>query len=378
MAPESTDRPAVACLATQGAGSLDERRIVALLAGVEPEVVAFGRGSRLRSAWALARRLRRLDPELVVIEGTGVAGGMVVLLGRWLEGRPFVLSSGDAVAPFLRAMNPALGLVGAVYERLLYRSCAGFVGWSPYLAGRALTFGAPRAMTAANWAEGEAGAGARERVRTALGIAEDDIVFGIVGALNWSGRYSYCYGLELVQAIRELDRPGVKALVVGDGSGRARLEALAGDALGRTVLLTGRIPHGEVADHLAAMDVASLPQSLDGVGAFRYTTKISEYLAASLPIVTGELPLAYDLDDGWAWRLPGDAPWDPRYVAGLRELMRTITPEDLASHAPAERRPAVFAKERQQQQVAAFIREVLDRERAGRRPPRSARAAGPA
>ena len=61
------------------------------------------------------------------------------------------------------------------------------------------------------------------------------------------------------------------------------------------------------------MDVASLPQSVDGVGSFRYTTKLSEYLAARLPVVTGEIPLAFDLDDGWMWRLPGDAPWEERY-----------------------------------------------------------------
>ena len=48
-------------------------------------------------------------------------------------------------------------------------------------------------------------------------------------------------------------------------------------------------------NHLAAFDLASLPQSVDGVGSFRYTTKLSEYLAAGLPIVTGQIPAAYDL-----------------------------------------------------------------------------------
>jgi hypothetical protein len=47
-----------------------------------------------------------------------------------------------------------------------------------------------------------------------------------------------------------------------------------------------------VPDYLAAFDVASLPQSCDQIGAFRYTTKLPEYLAAKLPIVTGELPVA--------------------------------------------------------------------------------------
>jgi hypothetical protein len=368
----------VACFATQGTGSLDEQRIATLLAALDPAVIAFDRGSKLRGALTLFRSLRRLDPELVVMEGTGIAGGAVVLLGRWFDGRPYVVSSGDAVAPFISAIHRALGPAGTAYERLLCRASAGFVGWSPYLVGRALTFGAPRAMTAANWCDQTPSPGGRERVRAALGIGAGDVVFGIVGSLNWTSRYGYCYGHELVRAARELGRPNLKVLVVGDGDGRSHLERLAGEELGRSVLLPGRVPREDVADHLAAMDVASLPQSVDGVGAFRYTTKVSEYLAAGLPIVTGELPLAYDLDDGWAWRLPGDAPWDPAYVAALAELMRTVSAEEIAVRRPLERTPATFSRERQQRHVEAFIRDVLAREqgrRGVRRPPRSDTAA---
>jgi hypothetical protein len=54
--------------------------------------------------------------------------------------------------------------------------------------------------------------------------------------------------------------------------------------------------------------------SVDQVGSFRYTTKLSKYLAFGLPVITGQIPLAYDLDDGWIWRLAGDAPW----IAGIR------------------------------------------------------------
>jgi hypothetical protein len=371
-------RALVACFATQGSGSLDERRIATLLAELDAVVVGFDRGSKLRGAIRLFRELRSLGPELVVMEGTGIAGGAVLLLGRWLDRRPYVVSSGDAVAPFIAAVSRLLGPAGAVYERLLCRASAGFVGWSPYLAGRALTFGAPRAMTAANWADDAPAPGARERVRSALGIEPGDVVFGMAGSLNWTPRYGYCYGYELVRAVLDVDRPDVKVLVVGDGDGRSRLEDLAGDRLGRTVLLPGRVPRDAVADHLAAMDVASLPQSVDGVGSFRYTTKISEYLAAGLPIVTGQIPLAYDLDEGWAWRLPGDAPWDARYLAGLVQLMREATHADVAARRPATAVPALFSRERQQRQVAAFIRDVLARERDRRTdppPPRSGDAA---
>src|SRR5437667_262209 len=153
-----------------------------------------------------------------------------------------------------------------------------------------------------------------------------EIVFGIAGTLDWNRRVGYCYGYELVHAAVRARRRGLRVLIVGDGTGRKPLEHAAGVELGKSVLLTGRVPREQVADYLAAMDVGSLPQSCDGVGSFRYTIKLSEYLSASLPIVTGQIPLAYDLDDGWLWRLPGQAPWDERYLRALARLMEQITP----------------------------------------------------
>jgi hypothetical protein len=106
------------------------------------------------------------------------------------------------------------------------------------------------------------------------------------------------------------------------------------------------------------MDVASLPQSVDGVGSFRYTTKISEYLKARLPIVTGQTPLAYDLDEGGIWRLGGQAPWDERYIAELGELMSEVSPADVEARRPPSDGGQLFSLEAQQRRVAAFIRDV--------------------
>lgn len=352
----------VACFATQGAGSLDERRILELLEPLAPQLIPFDRSKRTGALVDVLRQLRRQRPDLVVMEGTGFAGGLAVLLADAWLGIPYVVSSGDAVGPYLRMRHAALGLAGGIYERLLLRRAAGAIGWSPYITGRALTFGTPRAMTAPGWARGMPSADARVRSRERLGIPPDALVFGLVGSLAWRARMGYTYGLELVRALRLTDREDLRVCIVGDGTGRARLEREAGDDLGVRVLLPGRAPADEVPDMLAAFDVASLPQSTDAVGSFRYTTKLPEYLAAGLPVVTGQIPAAYDLDDGWLWRLPGEVPWDDTYVSALSRLMSELGVLELRARAAAARSAALpFEREAQVIRVVAFIDEVLAR-----------------
>jgi glycosyltransferase involved in cell wall biosynthesis len=294
------------------------------------------------------------------MEGTGVAGGLAVLALRWMYGIPYVVSSGDAVGPYVGSVHPFLAPLATAYERLLCSCSAGYIGWSPYLAGRALTFGAPRAITAAGWSTHADKPEAREPLRRELGIPSDAIVFGLVGSLAWNAHVEYCYGLELVRALTESDRPNVYVLIVGGGDGSERLAALAGDQLGKRVVLAGQVPREQVTEYLAAMDVGSLPQSVDKVGMFRYTTKISEYLAARLPVVTGQIPLAYDLDEGWLWRLPGTAPWDSEYIKALSRLMSTVTRDEVnqrRARVPVD--PVLFDAGRQQRRVTDFLLEVI-------------------
>jgi hypothetical protein len=348
----------VACFATQGPGSNDEARIVQLLADLEPAVWRFER-RRTRAAASLILAGVRDRPDIIVMEGTGLAGGLALMALRVLLRQRYVLSSGDAVGPFYSSRSVIAGPVGALYERLLCRLSAGFVGWTPYLTGRALSFGAPRAMTAPGWpAPGPVDDG-RDRTRAELGIPADAIVFGIAGSVNWSTRREYCYGLELVRAIARVRRPDVHVLVVGDGSGMTWLRRAAAVAPDR-VHLPGRVPREDVLRHLRAMDVGSLPQSVDKLGAFRYSTKLPEYVGAGLPVATGQLPLAYDLGDGWAWRLPGKAPWTEEYIAGLGALMERVSRAEIDDR---RRRLSLlepaFDRRRQQWAAAAFVRDLV-------------------
>jgi glycosyltransferase involved in cell wall biosynthesis len=347
--------------ATQGAEHLDAERLRYLLEPLEPVSFAFDRAGKLRSAVRLIREARARRPRLIVMEGTGLAGGLAVLWLSFAARIPFVLSSGDAVGPYLALRSRLAGVLGGVYERLLCRRCAGYIGWTPYLVGRALTFGAPHAMTAPGWPREQAAAGARDAIRGRLGIPADALVVGLVGSLNWRARVGYSYGAELVSAVRRSRREDLVACIVGDGPGSERLREMAGPDLGSRILMPGRVEPREVADYLAAFDVASLPQSVDGVGSFRYSTKLSEYLASELPIITGRIPAAYDLDAGYIWRLPGRYPWSSTYADALVELLESLSAEEIRRRREAIRARGddPFDRLAQQRRVGEFVGDIL-------------------
>jgi hypothetical protein len=352
--------------ASQGTGSGDEDRIRALLGSFDAEFIPFNRTQKRQGFFDCFRRLRSGGFDLFVFEGTGFSIGMAAILGRILYRRRYVFSSGDAVAPYLSARLPFAKLIFEIYERLLYRCCSGFIGWTPYLVGRALTLGATKAITAAGWApyacDAEEMRIARIEIRNQLEIPQDAIVFGLVGSLSWSNKYQYCYGAELIRAAgRAKSAPYV--LIVGDGSGLPHLKALAGEALGKTILLPGRVGRSDVPRYLAAMDIGSLPQSVDGVGGFRYTTKLSEYRDVGLCFMTNEIPMAYDLDQGDIWRLPGPSPWSEQFLKAMATLMDAMTIEEVETRKRSVTSSNEFDKLRQVDRVTAFINDIL---RAGR------------
>ncbi|MDY3552142.1 glycosyltransferase [Gemmata sp. JC717] len=355
--------PKVLVFSTLGHGSNDEHRILHLLREVEPEVVPFDRARKVRMFWRLVREIRRVRPDLVVMEGTGLSGGAALIVSRLAFGARYVVSSGDAVGPWVGSRYRLLGPVFGAYERLLCRFAAGFIGWTPYLVGRALTFGTPRAVTAAGWAPftrtADEQAADRVRTRARLGIPPENLVVGIAGSMVWTPRVGYCYGWELVEAACRVTRPDVTFLLVGDGTGRSQLEARAAGLPPGRVVFTGRVPQAELPGYYAAMDIGSLPQSVDRVGAFRYTTKLSEYLAFRLPVVTGHIPLAYDLDGGWLWRLPGAAPWCSEYADALAALVDRLGSEDLAAKRASAAIPVrEFDAGAQAARVGAFVRDL--------------------
>jgi glycosyltransferase involved in cell wall biosynthesis len=86
----------------------------------------------------------------------------------------------------------------------------------------------------------------------------------------------------------------IHVLIVGDGPSRADFEARAA-ALGleRHVTVTGRVPHADIPQYLAAMDVGVSPRATF----YASPMKVPEYMACGVPVLAPRTPNLIDLVD---------------------------------------------------------------------------------
>lgn len=333
---------------TGGIGDLHGLRVRRLTANLPFDVEVYD-VDRLRGRQYNLREIRRLlttgNWDLVYQEATGIVGGVNVIRAAREWGQRYIVSTGDPVGGYFRnGRGAAAGWLAERYERSLYRNCVCFVGWTPYLAGMALQMGAPRAVTIEGAVDTNvfkpAGGSQNRIIRDRLGIPPTAIVCGVVGSIKWSARHRYCYGLELVRMLDHLKRPDVTILIVGDGDGMGRLREEAARH-GDRVVFAGRVPETEVADLINVMDIGFITQTLDGLGNFRLTTKMPEYLAAGVPVAVSPIPGFFDyvLDAGWP--LPACHPSSDEMFRGIAVWLDGLSRDEVESKARHARKIAL-------------------------------------
>ncbi|MBE9178049.1 glycosyltransferase [Oculatella sp. LEGE 06141] len=124
----------------------------------------------------------------------------------------------------------------------------------------------------------------RAQCRNELGIAQDAIALVYVGSLN---RYIQEPG-PLIEALGREKPKNVVLHVVGDGSQRQQLEAIAKHT-GATAIFHGRLPQAQVATYIGAADLCLAPYntSLFADGNLTVSSlKVPEYLACARPVLT--------------------------------------------------------------------------------------------
>lgn len=151
-----------------------------------------------------------------------------------------------------------------------------------------------------------------------LGL-EDTFVFGYVSNLDHPRE-----GHELlVDAVRELRTAGrpATALIVGDGARREELQARAERAgVAEHVVFTGQVPHDEVADYYALLDVFVVPRVDERAARLVTPLKPYEAMAMGLPLVVSDLPALVEIvgrDERGLTFPTGDS-------AGLRRVLEVL------------------------------------------------------
>jgi len=116
------------------------------------------------------------------------------------------------------------------------------------------------------------------------------LTVGMIGSSVWSEKLGMCYGWDLIEMLRLLrDRP-VKGVMIGRGSGIARLKSLCRDyGIEDKILFLGHVMYGELPRLLNLIDICLSTQTNNLVGQVRTTGKLPLYLAAGRYILASNV-----------------------------------------------------------------------------------------
>jgi glycosyltransferase involved in cell wall biosynthesis len=146
--------------------------------------------------------------------------------------------------------------------------------------------------------------------------------FGLEGRLvvGFAGSFAKWHRTDLlVRAAAKLkdDFPNLHLLLIGDGAERAPTAELALElGIGDGVTFTGKIPHAEIPEHVAAMDIGVMPES----NLFGSPMKIYEYMAMRVtPVGPRYIPVEEAIDHEETGLI-----FEPRDLDGLAGCLRTL------------------------------------------------------
>lgn len=179
------------------------------------------------------------------------------------------------------------GGVKAILHRARLFSCDMFVATTEYIRGRmvgnarvprSMTVVVPNGITTVAGCDGE-----RERAREALGVAEHEIVVGIVGRAH--SIKGIDFAVEVLALLRNTGRDAALRFVfIGDGPHRADFESLAA-RLGVEDAFTFLGARSDARTLMYGFDIGFHPSR----GEVGYCLAILELMAAGLPVVVPRL-----------------------------------------------------------------------------------------
>jgi glycosyltransferase involved in cell wall biosynthesis len=292
--PLRARRPSEAVAATSGASTPS---LWSVLSRKAPEHVfeAAELGYNAYALAALEMQLSRARYQMIYDRYALFSIAGVLTAGR--RGIPLILEVNDsAVVSRIRPLK--LRAAARRMERFVWRRADAIVTITNYFRDLILDAGVspdrvhviPNAVDAATFTTVRNGAAIRAR----HGL-DGKITVGYVGAINFWRRVDL-----LVHAFARLSakHPRAHLVLTGEGPDREGVADLARSlGLENRVTFTGKVPHGEIPDHLAALDIAVIPHS----NTYGSPMKLFEYMAAGCTVLAPWLPPIVSIigqDDG--------------------------------------------------------------------------------
>jgi len=285
--------PRLLFFVNSGRESTDGRRVrefrKRLSCAPESDVLYRDDHGKLRSIPVLLRAARRLRPHLIYVELFGYSGLVGGILAKLLWGCKLGIGNGDEVfSTHLKNGRYVRALLSGALDLFLRRFADLSAVWSPYYRRWLQARGVRNVVCVPGCVDLSCLAPvSSEGLRQRLGL-EGSLVVGVVGNLQYSRKLDMVFGWDLVEALSYLRDLKIKGLVVGDGPGLDRLQAMAKefDVVDRVVFV-GRVPHDSLAAYYSVMDVGLITLSNDLDAKFTWTAKLPEYLACNVfPVMT--------------------------------------------------------------------------------------------
>jgi glycosyltransferase involved in cell wall biosynthesis len=175
---------------------------------------------------------------------------------------------------------------------------------------------------------------AGDEVRRRFGLSGQRVV-GFVGWIReWHGLEDLVRGMPQWPA----DLSDVHLLIIGDGPARSAIESAASACgVADRVHITGAVPHAQIVDHLAAIDVALQPAATS----YASPMKIFEYLAMAKPVVAVDQENTREILEDGANALffpPGDR------VAFVSAVQEIFSDQQRLEQMSARARSAIFER----------------------------------
>jgi glycosyltransferase involved in cell wall biosynthesis len=197
----------------------------------------------------------------------------------------------------------------------------------------------------------------------AASSTEADLCIGLLGSVIWNGSLSATYGYDLVEILAALSDLPVRGVLVGDGTGLARLKAHASArGVAQRMTFAGHVPYPELGSWLHSFDVALSTQTNDLPGQVRTTGKLPLYLACGCFVLAsrvGEAARVLPPEMLVDYEGSRDPDYPARAAAHLRGLIRNQTPFRALGLAAAQRLAPQYEYNRLSLQLASLVTRLL-------------------